>query len=424
MIDNIDYLKVNELLKREIYNLHCKLFVLRGDETIDYEIPQEDIILDSINFSENYNQGERRNLSVSLINVDNKYTPNVRGIWVNTKFRFDIGIEDRYKNQIYWFQNGIYILSNPSLTHNNSDQQITYNLRDKWAVLEGNKSTVTSIMEIPIGSNVGEAIQGILNIDDGAGNLIDPIPIALDYSLKNLITPYTITKDAGTKLADLILELVYTMNAEVYYDENGQLRIVPMVEAMQDTKKQVLWYYNEIEILNNYSSNQTIYSVENFVNEIHVIGNNINGDNVYGVATNDNIESQYSVQRIGRRIAEPIEDANISTEDQANDRAIYELRKANIKQTQITIQVLFNPLLKVNSLIDITSTENGNEKLVIQSISFSMPNGIMNIGCSNLENVTNLTEAYMKRFAAIIQEDNEYFILLEDYNVIRLEEDE
>ena len=103
-------------------------------------------------------------------------------------------------SEVYWFQYGIYILSNPSLIHNNSDQQITYNLRDKWAVLEGNKSTVTSIMEIPIGSNVGEAIQGILDIEDGTGNLIDPIPIAIDASLKNLVTPYTITKDVRTSL--------------------------------------------------------------------------------------------------------------------------------------------------------------------------------------------------------------------------------
>jgi len=423
MTNIIDYIKVNELLKREIYNLHCKIYVLRSDETIDYEIPQEDIILDSISFSENYNQGERRNLSFSLINSDNKYTPNLRGIWVNTKFRYDVGIEDRYTKQIYWFQAGIYILSNPNLTHNNSDEQITYNLRDKWAVLEGNKSTVTNIMEIPIGSNVGETIQGILNIDDGTGNLIDPIPIQLASSLKDLVTPYTITKDVGTKLADLILELAYTINAEIYYDEYGQLKIVPMVESMQDTKKQVLWYYNENEIINNYSSKQILFAVEDFVNEIHVIGNNINGDNVYGVATNDNIESQFSVPRIGLRIAEPIEDTSISTEEQAKDRATYELRKTTIKQTQISIQVLFNPLLKVNSLIDIESKENGNEKLVIQSISFSMPNGIMNVGCSNLENVTNTIEGYMRSFGALIQEKNQYFILLEDYSLIRLEDE-
>ena len=278
-------------------------------------------------------------------------------------------------------------------------------------------------MEIPVGSNVGEAIQGILNIDDGTGNLIDPIPIAIDYSLKDLVTPYTITKDVGTKLAELVLELAYTLNAEVYYDEYGQLRIVPMVETMQDTKKQVLWSYNEDEILNNYSSHQVIYAVEDFVNEIHVIGNNINGDNVYGVATNDNIESQYCVQRIGLRIADPIEDTSISTEEQAKDRAAYELRKATIKQTQTSIQVLFNPLLKVNSLIDINTIENGNEKLIMQSISFSMPNGIMSVSCSNLENVTNITDAYMKSFGAIIREDSEYFILLEDYNVMRLEDE-
>ena len=58
-----------------------------------------------------------------------------------------------------------------------------------------------------------------------------------------------------------------------------------MVETMQDTKTQVLWYYNETEILNNYSAHQILYAVEDFVNEVHVIGDNINGDNVCGIAT-------------------------------------------------------------------------------------------------------------------------------------------
>lgn len=421
-VPKINYLKVNELLKREIYNTHNRLIVLRSDETIDYEIPQEDIILDSVSYNENYNQGERRNLSSSLFNAHDRYTLNVRGIWVNTKFRYDEGIEDIYTKQIYWFQKGVFVLSDPDSTHNNSDQQITYNFRDKWSVLSGPKSTVAYTMEIPRDSNVGEAVQGILNIDDGTGNPIDSIPLYIDPSLADKRTPYLIIKDSGTKLADIILELAHSINAEVFYDEYGVLTILPMIETMQDTKKQILWKYNEDDLENEYISHKTTFLTDEYINEVHVIGNNINGDNVYGVATDDNEESQFSVPRIGLRIADPIEDTNISTEEQARDRAVYELRKAIIRQTQTTIQVLFNPLLTVNSLLSLTTKEYGNVKLVIQSISYSKPVGIMSVACSNLENVTSITDLFIRGGGYLLQDEGEFFILADDFSLIREDE--
>ena len=48
---SISYL--TEVLNRSIYKTHFRVLVLNPDETIDYEIPQEDIIINSGNFTEN-----------------------------------------------------------------------------------------------------------------------------------------------------------------------------------------------------------------------------------------------------------------------------------------------------------------------------------------------------------------------------------
>ena len=62
---SISYL--TEVLNRSIYKTHFRVLVLNPDETIDYEIPQEDIIINSGNFTENYQSGQRKSLNINLI---------------------------------------------------------------------------------------------------------------------------------------------------------------------------------------------------------------------------------------------------------------------------------------------------------------------------------------------------------------------
>ena len=129
---NISYL--TEVLNRSIYKTHFRVLVLNPDETIDYEIPQEDIIINSGNFTENYQSGQRKSLNINLINIDSKYTPSINTIWVHNKFRLDIGLE--FDGFIYWFPRGVYVLGNPSATHQDSDKQVALALVDKFAILE------------------------------------------------------------------------------------------------------------------------------------------------------------------------------------------------------------------------------------------------------------------------------------------------
>lgn len=384
---------LTDVLKRPTIKPRFRLFVLNPDETINYEIPEEDIIINSGNFTENYQNGQRKSVNINLINVDGKYTPSINTIWVHDRFRFDIGVE--FDGQVYWFPRGIYILGNPSADHQDSDKQVGLTLVDKFAVLEGKAGTLEATYEIPVGSDIEQAIMGILTLDNGSGYPIDLKPIIYDRAFKGLKMPYTLSKDAGSTLGEMLLEIGTILNAEVYYNSQGNLCFININETTLDVQKASLWDYSDED--RDYCSATANYDFENAVNEVHVVGDNINNEIFSAMAKNENPVSPLCIQRIGRRI-EYINDSNIYSDDLAQQRANYELRKFGILKTTMNIQVSFNPLLFVNNLITITDKyyNLARERFLIQSISYTIGNeSQMTISCSNIVNFNQYASGVM-----------------------------
>ena len=373
-----------DVLKRPVYKPRFRLFVLNPDETINYEIPQEDIIINSGNFTENYQNGQRKSVNINLVNIDGKYTPSINTIWVHNRFRFDVGLE--FDGQVYWFPRGIYVLGNPSASHQDSDKQVALTLVDKFAVLEGKAGTLEATYEIPVDSDIEQAIIGILTLDNGSGAPIDLKPIIYDRAFKGLKMPYTLSKDAGSTLGEMLLEIGTILNAEVYYNSQGNLCFININETTLDVQKASLWDYEDTE--RDYYNATANYDFENAVNEVHVVGDNINNEIFSAMAKNNNPASPLCIQRIGRRI-EYINDSNIYSDDLAQQRADYELRKFGILKTTMSVNVSFNPLLFVNNLITITDQYYNiqRERFLIQSISYSIGEQCqMSISCSNIVN--------------------------------------
>lgn len=373
-----------DVLKRPVYKPRFRLFVLNPDETINYEIPQEDIIINSGNFTENYQNGQRKSVNINLVNIDGKYTPSINTIWVHNRFRFDVGLE--FDGQVYWFPRGIYVLGNPSASHQDSDKQVALTLVDKFAVLEGKAGILEATYEIPVDSDIEQAIIGILTLDNGSGAPIDLKPIIYDRAFKGLKMPYTLSKDAGSTLGEMLLEIGTILNAEVYYNSQGNLCFININETTLDVQKASLWDYEDTE--RDYYNATANYDFENAVNEVHVVGDNINNEIFSAMAKNNNPASPLCVQRIGRRI-EYINDSNIYSDDLAQQRADYELRKFGILKTTMSVNVSFNPLLFVNNLITITDQYYNiqRERFLIQSISYSIGEQCqMSISCSNIVN--------------------------------------
>lgn len=390
---NISMSYLTDVLKRPTIKPRFRLFVLNPDETINYEIPEEDIIINSGNFTENYQNGQRKSVNINLINIDGKYTPSINTIWVHDKFRFDIGLE--FDGQVYWFPRGIYILGNPSADHQDSDKQVSLTLVDKFAVLEGKAGTLEATYEIPVNSDIEQAIMGILTLDNGSGYPIDLKPIIYDRAFKGLKMPYTLSKDAGSTLGEMLLEIGTILNAEVYYNSQGNLCFININETTLDVQKASLWDYSDED--RDYSNATANYDFENAVNEVHVVGDNINNEIFSAMAKNENPLSPLCIQRVGRRI-EYINDSNIYSDDLAQQRADYELRKFGILKTTMNIQVSFNPLLFVNNLVTITDKYYNlvRERFLIQSISYPIGNeSQMTISCSNIVNFNQYASGIM-----------------------------
>lgn len=375
---------LTDVLKRPKFEARYRLFVLNPDETINYEIPQEDIILNSGNFTENYQNGQRKSVNINLINIDGKYTPNINTIWVHNRFRFDVGLE--FEGQVYWFPRGIYILGNPTAEHQDSDKQVTLTLVDKFAVVEGKQGTLEATYEIPVDSDIEQAIVGILTLDNGSGYPIDLKPIIYDQAFKGRKMTYTLSKDAGSTLGEMLLEIGTILNAEVYYNAQGNLCFISINETTLDVQKASLWDYSDNE--RDYYGASANYDFENAVNEVHVVGDNINNEIFSAMSKNNNPSSPLCIARIGRRI-EYINDSSIYSDDLAQQRADYELRKFGILKTMMTITVSYNPLLFVNNLITITDGYYKLERarFLIQSISYTIGEQCqMTLSCSNIAN--------------------------------------
>ena len=183
-----------ELLKKYInypvVRPHYRISVLNPDETINYTIPSQDIVEGGISYTEEYQNGQRRNISLELINDRGKYTPSINGIWLDTKFLFEIGLE--IKKEIYWFPKGIYIMGDVTLTDNDSERTVSIQLKDKYAVFEGKMGTLESAYEVEVGSDIEDALKGIFNFATGSGYILDYKEIIMDTSFIGFKTQSTI----------------------------------------------------------------------------------------------------------------------------------------------------------------------------------------------------------------------------------------
>ena len=87
----IPFNTLKRILERPVIHPRYRLSILTPDEQVSYIIPESDITLDGLNYTESYQNGQRRSITVTLANENGQYTPNINGIWVNTRFGFDVG---------------------------------------------------------------------------------------------------------------------------------------------------------------------------------------------------------------------------------------------------------------------------------------------------------------------------------------------
>ena len=112
--NDIDYDYLVRILNRPNIKPRYRINVLNPDETVNYVIPDSDIPEDGISYTEEYQNGQRRNVTLDLINTSGRYTPALNGLWVDTRCRLAVGSNYR-GNTVSWFPNGVYMMGSVGL---------------------------------------------------------------------------------------------------------------------------------------------------------------------------------------------------------------------------------------------------------------------------------------------------------------------
>ena len=384
---NVSITELNELINSPILRPRYRIFLLHPDETIDYQIPDEDILLSGSSYSEQYQNGQRRSLSFSLYNTDKKYTPSINILWAESEFALDLGIE-KDDGSIVWKRSGIYVVSSLTPSESVDSQTVSVQAGDKFSIFEGKAGTLETSYEIPVGTDIEGAIKGILLSAKGNGYPFDSKPIIYHSGFKGKKTQAKISKSAGETLGSILLELANQLSAEMFYNANGNLTILPTQETTLDIDKPVICYLNDEN--GDFSGLSFGLQMSNIVNRVVVIGATVNGKVYTATAVNDDSTSPLCYQRIGYRTGQIINDSNITSQDLADDRAKYELRKQLILKSSVSVSISFNPLLSVNNLIEITDEFFGldHERFLLQGVSCSLDySGTMSITVSNVRNL-------------------------------------
>lgn len=389
---DMSFSNLKKLIERPFVKPRFRLSVLTPYEAVDYVIPEEDIIIGGVNYTESYQNGQRRNISIELVNSTGKYTPNVNGIWVNTKFRFDVGLGyGDNPDDVIWFPKGIYILGNVDLSRGDSEKTVTLQLQDKYALFEGKTGTLDVAYEVQLDSDIIDAVKGVLNFTLGNGYILDYKEPIFDPSFIGMKTQQTIRAEAGENYGTVIDALATQLSAEYYYNSVGNLCFYPLNETVDDSVKPIIWTYPWLgRDLHNLSLN---FQNENIVNCVKVIGDNIDSNVYSAVVSNENPTSPICIQQIGRRMDFPDSNANVWSDDLAHDLAMYYLRKSSFVAVQFQSNVSFNPILTVNNICEVEDQflDLKRNKLLITSISYTSENGQMSVSFCNTEDLPSNT---------------------------------
>ena len=375
---------IKRVLDRNTIHPRFRIFALNQDETIWYRIPNEDIVLGG-SYNENYQNGSRRTLSFSVYNDSGKYNPSPDNLWVGSKVRLDIGLEIPDESTTIWFNRGVFVMNTPSISKSADNKTVAFDCVDKFSLFGDKTGVLNSTLEVPVGTDIESLIKDTIAYDNGNGYPLDPKPIFYHPSFKGRKTPMKLSLSAGDTIESLLNQISEILSAEMFYDTNGTLVFVPIVEVMSDGDKPVLYDYD----ISNIQSEDFSFDMSSFVNCIQVVGGNINGHTCSAAAKNDDPMSPVSVQKIGLRTS-VITDTNITTDIIAQERADYELRKAIVAKSTLSSTAFFNPLLSVNNLVTYTDKffNLRRDRFLIQSIGFSLGyEGTMSLSVSNINNL-------------------------------------
>ena len=348
------------------------------------------------------NNGARRSAIINLSNLDGAFEYAVNKIWFGQRIRLSMGLILPDNTEFYLPQ-GVFYIKNPQNIYNPNSRQVSFQLVDKWAMLDGSlggKLPNTYIIEThsTLGkrNNAFDAIKGLLqrskyNLEitsDPMAMLDNVTPVFTNYydgkkydykqsdgtileDINATDIPYEITENIGGTIGNLILALNKTFVGQCGYDPTGAFRIEPSQDDIRDDNKPILWTFSP-KSSNLVSIKESLKNAEVY-NDILIVGESLQNKEVWGRATNNDPRSDTNINLIG--IKTFVENrAEYWNSKQCVDLASWYLKRKTVLQKSITIECSQMFHLIENRLVAIKRTDKKGNPIERHLInSFSIP---------------------------------------------------
>lgn len=362
--------------------------------------------------SVNLQNGSRRAASVTLANTNGEYDFNVNNLWFGTSVRLQMGLLLPDGTE-YLIPQGVFYIKDPEEVYFPNQRTIHLELVDKWSMLDGTLGgNLDGIYEVPVNSNIFDAIDGLLKDAQGNGYVFDSTPAIYTSYYNNMTqtlpdgttaslveSPYTARFDSfGESYADVILELNGMVAGWIGYDATGALRLDPSQDDILDITKPILWTFNptEKQFLG------ATYSIKSsdVKNEIIRVGQALDGGyaQVGAKAQNFDPSSDTNINIIGRKVDRK-EQSNYYTNDICASLAEFELKRNTILKKSVTIRSTQMFHLVENNLVVIRRIDKEGKPFERHLINgFSIPlgqTGEMTINATSVSDFPIATVTYL-----------------------------
>ena len=296
--------------------------------------------------------------------------------WINKRLKVFTGIEDYNKN-IYWFNQGVFVPTQPETSVSLSGRTISLSASDKMVLAENPVLMTTKFL---VDTPIHEAIMNLARLYGETKFMM---------AVQDLILPSDYEMSAGDDIQTAIKEITNLyMNYETFYNLNGVLVYDKMKNRYDDN---VVWDFSgntDFTISRNISADYM-----QVFNDFVVYGHFLEEGDDAGIQVKHRITIEgeqyashpFSKENIGRLHSMVIEEDKYTNNEQCRARAEYEKQQAEnlINNFSITTVPIYS-LNDVNRVVNVS--DNGKSyKCLVDSISYPLDvSSPMTIACHEI----------------------------------------
>lgn len=319
---------------------------------------QQDKIVDNLaglaidgSYNIDANSALRRTCDIKFILNSKMVISPSSPIWINKRFRLWLGIKNLLTDEILYFNQGIYLISDPVMDIQLIDKTVSIKGYDKMAYFTNDISgQLPNKVVIPVDAPISDAIKSTAQTLGGENKLlIDTSPYTI---------PYQIEKDVGNTIYDILKELQELYKTwKCYYDINGNFVFTKIKDHVNDP---VLFDFSIYKTIQSISQDIKYSNIKNY---FKVIGKLLDDNTQYiSETTVTNAlypDNPFTVEKMGETTTRKliIQEDKYYTQEQCNARKEYEFSIHNNFAEEISFTTIPLPFLDVDMIVYINKPE-------------------------------------------------------------------